>query len=60
MAFRNIVVLSDHSLNMIGHGHMPKRRARYNKFNRSFLFMFPLLVAIIIVGRYVANKYKVE
>jgi hypothetical protein len=50
MAFRNIVILSDHSLNMMGHGHMPKRRVRLNKSKRSFLFMFPLLAAIIIAG----------
>lgn len=60
MAFRNIAILPDHSLNMTGHGHMPKRRARHNKFKRSFLLMVPLLVALIFVGCYVANNYKIE
>jgi hypothetical protein len=56
MAFRNIVILSDHSLNMMGHGHMPKRRVRLNRSNRYVLFMVPLLAAIMIVGYYVAYE----
>jgi hypothetical protein len=60
MAFRNIVILSDHSLNMMGHGHMPKRRVRHNKSNRSVLFMVPLLAAIMIVGYSVANEFKIQ
>jgi len=60
MAFRNIVMLSDHSLNMTGHGHMPKRRVRLNKSNKYFPFIVPLLAALSIVGYSVANEYKTQ
>jgi cytochrome bd-type quinol oxidase subunit 1 len=60
MAFRNIVILSDHSLNMTGHGHMSKRRVRHNTSNRYVLFMVPLPAAIIIVGWHVATEYTIE
>jgi hypothetical protein len=58
MAFRNIALLLDYSLNMTGHGHMPKRRARHNKLKKLSLFMVPLLVAVIITGYSITNTYK--
>ena len=59
MAFRNVVILSDHSLNMTGPGRIPKRRVRHNKLNKPFIFSNSLLMEPIISDCNLDNKISV-